>query len=83
MDALRTKQSICYLHPQRTYAGQYRIQIDRNSEEYRKKTDEEVEAIKEKLNKDAKLEMSGYIARAMLRFADDDKNCVMAVYHIL
>ncbi|KAL6599557.1 hypothetical protein ACP70R_045694 [Stipagrostis hirtigluma subsp. patula] len=47
------------------------------------KTDEAVEAIKQKLIDDAKMEMSVYIVRAMLRFTADDKNYVMALHHVL
>ncbi|KAL6642997.1 hypothetical protein ACP70R_021178 [Stipagrostis hirtigluma subsp. patula] len=81
-DAVKTNQNICYLHPQRTYAGRYRVEIDPTSEEYRKKSKKEIKAITQKLIKDAKLEMSVYIARAMRRFATEEKNCVMAVHHI-
>ncbi|KAL6653285.1 hypothetical protein ACP70R_008863 [Stipagrostis hirtigluma subsp. patula] len=81
-DAVKTNQNICYLHPQRTYAGRYKVEIDTTSEEYRKKSKKENKAITQKLIKDAKLEMSVYIARAMRRFAAEEKNCVMAVHHI-
>ncbi|KAL6595059.1 hypothetical protein ACP70R_048162 [Stipagrostis hirtigluma subsp. patula] len=82
-DALKTKQNICYLDPQRTFAGRYRVTIERNSEEYKNKTDQEIEDIKKELIEKAKREMSCYIARAMLRFAKEDKSCVMAVHHVL
>ncbi|KAL6642578.1 hypothetical protein ACP70R_020759 [Stipagrostis hirtigluma subsp. patula] len=82
-DALKTKQNICYLDPQRTYAGRYRVTIERNSEEYKNKTDQEVEDIRKELVENAKREMSCYIARAMLRFAKEDKSCVMAVHHVV
>ncbi|KAL6607942.1 hypothetical protein ACP70R_041005 [Stipagrostis hirtigluma subsp. patula] len=33
-EALKTKQNICYINPGRTYAGLYRFQINRQSEDW-------------------------------------------------
>ncbi|KAL6623239.1 hypothetical protein ACP70R_033118 [Stipagrostis hirtigluma subsp. patula] len=63
-------------------AGRYQVEIERNSEEYRKKMGLEIQAIVQDLIAKAKMEMSVYIARAMPRFAVDEKNRVMAVHHI-